>query len=392
MRRRLLLLAASAALCLVLGEIAARALLPRPGFVAFPVAETRGVMRADSQRGHAYAPNLSRHVITPDYELDFRTNSLGMRDVEPDSVGAELVRVLAVGDSYPQGLGVQAVAAWPKRLQARLPGVHVFNTGVSGYGLQQIRRTEEVFFPLLAPRAIFAGIYGHGYTRVQHPYVVVGDGAGLVLGSEAGRVDVADDGFLMPAFESGAPRAVSFWIDRHWFLAGHLMHAIFGPRGVGAAPHAPTESPGRTALEHELAPLLDELAALQADAVRQQVPLVALLINPAEPDGGFSTLQRGYNEVIGDFARARGICCVDPLPRLAAEAHGRTLRLGSDPHWSPLAHDLAAGLVVETLQRSLAAPSAELLPCQAAARAVAGDAGSARLPAGTPPSDRRLPE
>jgi hypothetical protein len=285
-------------------------------------------------------------------------------------VDRDAVPVLAVGDSYTQGHGVQAELAWPKRLEARLSGVHVYNAGVSGYGLQQMRRTAEVFAPRFGARAVFVGLYGHGYSRVTEPYVVVGEGAGLVRRSEAERVGVEDDGFLLPVFESARLRAAGFWIDRHWRLAGTVMHALLGPRVAGGFPRAERESPGREALEHAMAPMLQELEALRADTERWHAPLVVLLINPVEPDGSVAPLQRGYNEIIGEFARAHGICSIDPLPRFAAASGGRTLRLGSDPHWSPLAHQLAADLVVEVLQQSLAEGSPDLHPCGDAARVV----------------------
>jgi hypothetical protein len=371
MLRELGLLGASLAASLAVGELAVRAVLPRPGFVAFPVAETHGVIQRDPLRGHAYAPNLSRHVVTADYEVDFRTNELGLRDVPLAEVPADALRMLAVGDSYTQGHGVRAEQAWPKVLQARLPNAHVFNAGVSGYGLQQMRSTAEALRERLRPRAILVGVYGHGYGRVNEPYELVGDGAGLVQRSAVERVGVEDDGFLLPAFERPALRDVSFWIDRHWYLGGHLMHALLGPRGTSNTPRIARESPGRAVLERELAPMLGELAALAADARRWGTPLVALLINSAETGGGFSPLQRGYNEVIAAFARARGICCVDPLPAFDAEAEV-PLRFVHDPHWTPRAHALAAEQIVRELERSLGAAAPEDRACEPAARLLLG--------------------
>lgn len=370
MRRTLALLGVSLALCLALAEVAARLLLTRPGWIAFPVAETRGVIRPDPERGHVYAPNLVRRFATPDYEIDFRTNSLGLRDIPLTSVDPQATRVLALGDSYTQGHGVQAKQAWPRRLDERLPRAHVFNSGVSGYGVQQMRRTAEVLFETLSPRVIVVGVYGHGYTRVTDPYVPVGDGAGLVLRSESTRIDVLDDGFLLPVFETPWLRTLAFWIDRHWFLGGHLVHALFLPVPRTQSPATSLPLPEPAALEQRMLPMLEEIAALQTDAARWGTPLILLLINPVEADGTVSSLQRGYNDVLSRFARDRGLCAVDPLPSFAAAAEGPSLRLGQDPHWSPRAHDLAAARIVEVLQQSLVSPSAETLPCQLAARAL----------------------
>jgi hypothetical protein len=217
---------------------------------------------------------------------------------------------------------------------------------------------------------IVVGVYGHGYTRVTDPYVPVGNGAGLVLRSESSRIEVVDDGFLLPVFETQWLRKLAFWIDRHWFLGGHLVHAIFLPTRRSPSPATSIPVPDRAALEQRMLPMLEEIAALQADAARWGTPLLVLLINPVEADGSLSPLQRDYNEVLSRFARDRGLCAVDPLPSFAEAADGRSLRLGQDPHWSPLAHDLAAARIVEVLRQSLVSPSAETLPCRAAARAL----------------------
>src|SRR5262249_23106859 len=158
--------------------------------------------------------------------------------------------------------------------------------------------------------------------------------------------------FLVPAFENRTARAVAFWIDRHWFLAGHVMHAIFGP-DRSRSPGTPPGSPGSSVLGREMQPMLRELEALHADAERWGIPLVALLVTPADAEPGYSPLQYGYNQTIAAFAADHGICCVDPLPTfVAAEARG-SMRLGGDPHWSPLAHDLAAARILDVLRQSL---------------------------------------
>ena len=363
-----MLLAGSAALCLLLGELVVRWLLPPPGFMPFVVAETRGVVESDPVRGYRYASNLSRHIVVPDYAIDFATNTLGMRDVEIDSVPSDRPRWLAVGDSYTQGNGVQAEEAWPKRLQARLANLHVFNAGVSAYGLHQIRRTAEVLFPILHPELILVGLYGHGYSRLADPYVVVGDGAGLMRQSLSAHVAVTPDGYVLPVFSREPLKTVGVWIDKHWHWMGHLLHLLLGPRTLGVRPTLPTELPAPGVLERDMQPMLDELAGLEADARQWGVPLVGLLIEPVDEAGRFAPISLRYDEIVADFARRRGICVVDPKTALASSGLARGLRLGGDPHWSPRAHDLAAGALVEALTGSDS--DAARGACAAAARVV----------------------
>lgn len=357
---------ASTAVCLGIAELLVRALLPQPGLVAFIVAETRGVVQSDPQRGYRYAANLSRHIVTDDYEIDFETNSLGLRDVELDEVGANTIRVLAVGDSFTQGHGVEAGEAWPKRVQARLSGVQVVNAGVSGYGLAQMRKTAELLVERVRPHAILVGVYGHGYSRLVDPFVVVGGDAGLVRRSVASGGIITPAGYLLPVFQNPLLRPASFWIDRHWYFAGHLLHLALGPRTIGHASSAPTEVPPPGVLERDMAPMLDELAALDEDARRYGAPLAALLIGPVQPDGSIAPIQLRYNEVISAFARERKICFFDPTPAMVASGSGPALRLGRDQHWSPAAHDLAAGAFLTALSKD--ALGSETADCASVSR------------------------
>ncbi|MEZ4331768.1 MAG: SGNH/GDSL hydrolase family protein [Myxococcota bacterium] len=364
-----MLLVGSAALCLLFGEVVVRWLLPPPGFMPFVVAETRGVVESDPGRGYRYASNLSRHIVVPDYEIDFSTNALGMRDVEIDSVPPDRPRWLAVGDSYTQGNGVQSGEAWPKRLQARVADLHVFNAGVSAYGLHQIRRTAEVLFPILRPELILVGLYGHGYSRLADPYVVVGDGAGLMRKSLSSHVAITPEGYLLPVFAREPLKTGGVWIDKHWHWMGHLLHLLLGPRTLGVRPMLPAELPAPGVLERDMQPMLDELARLDADARRWGVPLVGLLIEPVDEEGRFAPISRRYDEIVAGFARDHRICIVDPKQTLASSGLARALRLGGDPHWSPRAHDLAAGALVEALAGSASADTARGA-CAAAARVV----------------------
>lgn len=140
----------------------------------------------------------------------------------------------------------------------------------------------------------------------------------------------------------------------------------FGAGRIGRRPfpRRPNGVTARAELDQEMQPMLREIEALRSDAERWETPLVVLLVNPVERDGTYSSLQRAYNDVLSEFSHARGICCVDPVSSFADVSKGRTMRLGSDPHWSPAAHDLAAARIVDVLRQSQSVSSAETLPCR----------------------------
>lgn len=334
---------------LVLGEVLVRLLLPRPGFVPFPAADY-DVLVPDSLRGYGYAPNLRRRITTADYDYDFATNALGMRDAELDSGPPPRTRILAVGESYTQGLGVAVGATWPHRLEGGLDRGRVFNAGVSGYNLRQERLTALQFVPVIKPQLILAGVYGPAHIRMDDPFVIVAGGASPLRRSEAIRVRVVKGGMLVPAFETLALRDITFWADRNCYFCGHVLHALSRiltpPQAATTAPGPAPDSPPRG-----MTLLLDELLQFQRDADGLGVPLALVLIHSQESNGEFAPAQRQLNAIIATFAAEHRICVVDPLPALVAAAAGQpVLRFKGERHWNARAHEVVAETIVRELR------------------------------------------
>jgi lysophospholipase L1-like esterase len=120
-------------------------------------SELQPAFRMDDNAGWAWAPNqrgaYQRNYGSPElFKTRFRTNSLGARDREyPTDRGGDL-RVLALGDSYTEGWGVEETDAYPKVLEREyLRGVQVWNLGVAGYSTDQeyalLRRTLPRYEP-----------------------------------------------------------------------------------------------------------------------------------------------------------------------------------------------------------------------------------------------------
>ncbi len=84
-------------------------------------------------------PNKAESEEQPEFDYPVITNSLGIRDVEPPLAKAENeFRILALGDSFTEGVGAEYEYTYPKRLErilndncAPLP-VRIINGGVSG--------------------------------------------------------------------------------------------------------------------------------------------------------------------------------------------------------------------------------------------------------------------
>ena len=183
--------------------------------VALALLLVEGVLRVffplffpDNYRVYEYDPaagyrlKSSLHSLqTKDYQEEIITNRLGTANFQPD-FGAYKTLVFALGDSFPQGIGLPADASYPFQLDLLLNlrgsryemDYGVVNLGVAGYGLQQaIVRMKEYAKKIGAPRYI------------------------LCLGSDN---DVGDDqaflaGDIHKKLMDGNPRYYSF-LSRPW--------------------------------------------------------------------------------------------------------------------------------------------------------------------------------
>jgi len=92
--------------------------------------------RTDAIRHNALIPNSYGRVRTSEYDVEFRINSIGLRDREI-SPTKQKYRILMLGDSNTEGAGVDVNDTIPKQLESILTSegnkVEVINAGFSGY-------------------------------------------------------------------------------------------------------------------------------------------------------------------------------------------------------------------------------------------------------------------
>lgn len=101
--------------------------------------------------------NDVRRIERAEFTVDVRLNALGFRERRlPSPKPAGVLRVIALGDSFTQGYGVEEDDAWPRRLEsaldARRPGRYqVVNLGVPGTNprdhLSHLRNPGLVYEP-----------------------------------------------------------------------------------------------------------------------------------------------------------------------------------------------------------------------------------------------------
>jgi hypothetical protein len=347
-KRTLLLGVASLLGALALGEGLARWLLPRPGFQSRSPDNLNGLLIPDTATGWRYAPAFRGVAIRGTDTIPIETDHLGLRERPLTPGDSSAIRVLALGDSYTAGWGVRVEQAWPAQLQAALIGlgaspVRVFDAGVSGYNLHQIRRLGAQLMPALVPRLVILGAYAGGADRLVHPYVLhQGD---LIRRGDIERAAAVPGGYIRPvASRPGWARTTELWLDQHSYFLGHLMRAgLVVKQKVGERLRGRREP----VLPNSF---LSELDSIQALVESQGAQLVVLSIASQERDGSFSAREKRLNDAVRTHADRRGIAILDPTPLLeASRGQGARFRLGADDHWSPAAHAIAAAFLADTL-------------------------------------------
>ena len=132
-----------------------QALLHDPdAFVADPVLGTR------------MKPGFTDRVVTTEFSSTWIVNADGYRGPRAGERGEVARRVLALGDSFTFGYGVEEEQAWPRVLEGLLrhgdpqgAAVEVLNLGVGGYGTWQEALWLEEMAPRTKPDLAVVGFY-----------------------------------------------------------------------------------------------------------------------------------------------------------------------------------------------------------------------------------------
>jgi len=392
------LVAVSAAAALLIAEGAWRLFFPRPGFAAYSELSAPGMIVPHARRSYTLAPGWSGRMKGDEFDVGFRTDALGCRipvleggrcarEADPSRAGGETgaridaspppFKILALGDSFTFGHGLEAEQAWPAQLGRRLgadrpsKGVCIENGAVSGYNMAQVRDRAEELVPRVAPDLILLGLFVNGAERMKNPYVLyAGD---IVRDNERSRLRAVDGGYLHTPFARPGLQSLDFWLGEHFYVGaalleqsyrtfewashapGHYWRRMRRSRGGDGRAHGPTEAGERA----YLAPLFEEVGRIDALARAFHAPLVVLVIHVQLEDGGFREIDRRFSRYTAEYGAARGIPIFDPTPLFEQRAQGAPIYRYStgDAHWSAAAQALAAGELGAFLEREHLVPA-----------------------------------
>lgn len=185
---RLLLLAFSLGLSLLIAEAAVRMVRPQAVMTV-----SRGLYVPDPPRRYRLQPGF-RGRVSNRVEFDTRVsiNREGLRGPEIGPKTPGTLRVLVLGDSFAFGVGAREVDTYPARLQEilRSRGVRaeVLNAGAPGYGVPDETAWYERWGKPLAPDVILVTVFiGNDLQdAVPGPKPAAVDGALIMPGETAG--------------------------------------------------------------------------------------------------------------------------------------------------------------------------------------------------------------
>jgi lysophospholipase L1-like esterase len=112
--------------------------------------------------GLIWGPYSVVEHATAEFSYQARINNLGFRDRDFSVRSTGAKRVLAIGDSFTYGWGVDAEDSWPKAMERELRrgglDVEVANLGAPGAGPREYAGLAERAIPLLRPDLVVVGV------------------------------------------------------------------------------------------------------------------------------------------------------------------------------------------------------------------------------------------
>jgi lysophospholipase L1-like esterase len=323
---RLALLLVSLGLAVAAAEIVLR---PSPGGRPRRV-EAPELSRPDRLLGWSPLPGARTRLRSPgEFDVAVRINRQGFRaDREyPLDLPPGIRRIVAVGDSFTFGNGVEVEDAFPSLLERRLPATEVINLGVPGYGVDQQLLMLESRGLRFRPDVVLLGLHTPDVFRNtqafhgQHakPLFRLGKDGGLVLTG----VPVPPPGAPRPRQRTGLlDRSRLFqmlWVrmERHGF--GEVWDVT---KGI--------------------------LRRMEAASERAGARLVVLLLPPQYAVYG-SRLEKASQahtiDCVAEILRENRIEHLDLTPFLAARAErepGELLFYRKDGHFTPAGNEVIA--------------------------------------------------
>lgn len=309
-----------------------------------------------------YKPGYRQAYRTPEFTMSVRTNEARLRDRGWDSALADhgARRVLAVGDSFTFGWGVEEEQRYGELLEAELAGASrplVFlNAGHWSYTLDQELLLMRELVPRLRPQLVVQGLYppgllpllAHRWERDAHGRLVACRNEGIRVDDE-GALRFTNDYLDETPFRSRVLGSV-FRVWFNWRLSREAMVGDMALMDAGATRYEPAWRMAGEVLDETGRYLAEEGVRWIAFSVPRDLQVSRLEWNDTyrEAAAGAALDPDLPMRRLGELVRRGGGEWVDLLPGFRA-GYEPDLYFGIDPHWTAKGHRLAARLLAPAI-------------------------------------------
>lgn len=362
--KNLVLLTASVLLCTLAAEATLRIVAPQR-VPRFP----RGLFVADTTLGYRLTPRFRGVASTGEYRTSLRTDTLGLReDRDYGPKPANTQRILALGDSFTMGVGVESADAFPKVVERLMlrgetgASIEVINAGVPGYNTRQERVYLQSDGLSLQPDLVLLNVFvGNDiHDNLSEDRVKVVDGY-LISDS-----DGASGGLLPQGLRVTLSRSHLYQLL--WPLQRRLRDSTFAQEerrtlqaylSIYARATDPHVEAMWTATWKEIARIGEltkthgrALAVVIIPELRQVDPAIWQALSAAEA----SAYERDRpNRRIVEYCEKAGVPVLDLLPTFLAAGEARKNYFLVDNHWTVKGNSVAAAAIANFVtERGLA--------------------------------------
>ena len=364
MRAKWLLAFGSVVLTLIALEFLLARLVPQRT-MNHVLSNRAGVYRVSDTVLTELIPNATGREREHEGEFDVavQVNSLGYRQAEFDPVKADQLRIVALGDSFTFGDGVEERDAWPRALERALAAgasrrVEVINAGVPGRWVDEyyleLKRRSLPLQPDVVVVGFFLGNDIVGPDAETHVWTEVdARGRPLRIDRPNERIESGFRVMRVPKPRWRIPLVRNSHVAQLVYDGGKAIVQRWRPSTPDEDALFVAEYTPETAA---VVQRVENLFVAMAEACREHgVRLLVAMIPTREqvrPELAAGTAARGFeqpNRRFAAFFAAAGIAFVDLLPVLRDAASGGPLYYRFDGHWTPRGHAVAAQAIAARL-------------------------------------------
>ena len=343
----------SLCLSLLFAEAFCRLALPRPGFTPLGGNWLPGATMPHPTRLYQLRPNYSAGPGGAYGEMDIKTNSIGLRERPLEELRLSQVRILAIGDSFTFGAGINREQTWPAQLERALDkrlrssssssSIKVINAGIFGYNLAQIRDLTEELLPEFSPQVVILGVFSGGFDRLKDPYSIFGNI--VIRQSEIQQTHMVEGGLVYSRMNNPSIIAFDHWLEMHSYFGAQLfhgLHAVYERARVLSNAVDRRDSPAtqhQTSERRFLREGLEEIRRMHTATNERGITLIVMLIASFDTANRVSEDEERINDIVKEWCLAERIVTFDPTRALSRSQSSLRLNL-KDHHWTASANSI----------------------------------------------------